>query len=371
MDMTAFEEKLRIIRKSFMKDVTLVTLILVIVGLPISLSRIPYTGFHIAHIVQIILSAAVLAVYIFRKHLSIQILTIFSIIIYTFLSVTGFLQYGLVGGGIYFMMGALLLISVVYGVKIGIISGVIFLSCAAFIALLWITKILTFPSDPNYYIYQPSSWATSLIASIITSALFLIPTSKYLQSISQLAVTVEKQNRTIEKLANHDAITNLPTMRLVSDRLEVALANANRNNGQLAVLFLDLDGFKSVNDQYGHAIGDAVLKVVGERLSQAIRKGDTVGRVGGDEFIIIVSSNDSIENTLSVVTSRILRLVSDEIVTEIGAISNTISIGAAIYPQHGENLFTLRKHADEAMYQVKKSGKNSYLLYNSLKSGGV
>ena len=154
--------------------------------------------------------------------------------------------------------------------------------------------------------------------------------------------------------AYHDPLTGLPNRTLFLDRLEVALAQARRARSSLAVLFLDLDDMKSINDTFGHTTGDRVLSAVGERLVQTVRGGDTVARVGGDEFLVLLSGND--ETEAEAVARKILERLSEPLTIDRDELYLTPSIGVALFPGDGENAETLIRHADGAMYRVKEAG---------------
>jgi diguanylate cyclase (GGDEF)-like protein/PAS domain S-box-containing protein len=165
----------------------------------------------------------------------------------------------------------------------------------------------------------------------------------------------------IRHLANHDELTGLPTLRLGKDRLLSAIALARRNKSSVALLFLDLDGFKAVNDGMGHKAGDQVLKEVAKRLTHSIRDTDTVARIGGDEFVIILTQVG--DNTAP---AKIAKKVIDALAMCIEIDDQDVyigtSIGIALYPIHGETSDELIKKADEAMYMVKHKGKNNYAI---------
>ncbi len=164
----------------------------------------------------------------------------------------------------------------------------------------------------------------------------------------------KRREQEIAFKAYHDPLTRLPNRALFLDRLEVAIAQARRNQSTLAVLFLDLDDMKSINDTFGHAMGDRVLQAVGERLVQAIRGGDTVARVGGDEFLILLSNNG--EGEAEAVARHILERLSAPLEIDRDELYVTTSIGVALHPSDGEDAETLIRHADSAMYRVKESG---------------
>lgn len=163
----------------------------------------------------------------------------------------------------------------------------------------------------------------------------------------------------ITHMAYFDEITNLPNRRLFNDRLYVAISNANRYRQRLAVMFLDLDGFKDVNDALGHHTGDQLLREIAYRLNQTVRKSDTVARMGGDEFTVLLTQVEH-ESNITNVADKILEAVRRPVVLDGNTISITISIGIAQYPDNGKDVNTLLKSADIALYRAKESGKNNY-----------
>jgi diguanylate cyclase (GGDEF)-like protein/PAS domain S-box-containing protein len=162
--------------------------------------------------------------------------------------------------------------------------------------------------------------------------------------------------------AYHDQLTRLPNRVLFKDRLELAIAQAQRRNGALAVMFIDVDRFKLVNDTFGHAEGDALLRGVASRLSATLRRGDTLARLGGDEFTILLPDIDTPDDA-EVIARKILGALERPFPLSRGEFRATASVGIAIYPQDGGSAETLTQHADIAMYQVKRSGKNGFRFF--------
>jgi diguanylate cyclase (GGDEF)-like protein len=167
-----------------------------------------------------------------------------------------------------------------------------------------------------------------------------------------------------EYRAQHDALTGLPNGVVFHDRVQVALAGARRSGRPAAVMFLDLDRFKSINDSLGHAVGDQLLRTVAARLQGVLRDSDTVARMGGDEFTILLSSLDDEADCVRV-AEKVLRVFADPIVAGGRELTTSTSIGVAVFPNDGEDVETLLKHADTAMYRAKANGRNSYQLYTS------
>ena len=161
------------------------------------------------------------------------------------------------------------------------------------------------------------------------------------------------------KMALHDPLTGLPNRRLLLDRIETAVQYARRSGKYMAVLYLDLDGFKAVNDRFGHACGDILLQLVAKRLSSGARQVDTVGRLGGDEFIMVLSEVAAVEDA-SVPASKIIQSLSVPFTVNDQVLQVSASVGIAVYPHHGETAEQLMDRADTALYHVKRHGKNGY-----------
>lgn len=172
-----------------------------------------------------------------------------------------------------------------------------------------------------------------------------------------------QQDERLWTLAHHDALTNLPNRNLFWDRVKQALSLARRNESGAAVLWIDLDGFKDVNDRFGHAAGDAVLQQVAQRLKSRIRDSDTVARMGGDEFAVVMPGIAESDTALQVANELVASLAEPFVIAEVTThISG--SIGIAIYPQHAESVEGLTQCADMAMYAAKHAGKNQVQLWN-------
>jgi two-component system cell cycle response regulator len=165
--------------------------------------------------------------------------------------------------------------------------------------------------------------------------------------------------RILESLALKDPLTGLANRRLLAERLSMALDHARRNQSAMAVVYLDLDGFRQVNNTLGHAAGDTLLRMVAERLVATVRGEDTVARLGGDEFIIGLWHLSGASDAASV-ASKVIEVVSQPYDLEGHAVSITASAGIGIYPLHGDDADTLMRSADLALYETKRAGKNAY-----------
>ncbi len=183
-------------------------------------------------------------------------------------------------------------------------------------------------------------------------------------------ITERKKNEeAIKQIAYYDSLTGLPNRSLFSDRAEMALAEAGRYKRKMAIMIVDLDKFKIVNDTYGHDAGDQVLQDIAARLTHAVRRVDTVSRLGGDEFLVLLPEIAN-EEIVDRIAHRIIRASATPFNFTSNEIPLTISIGISLYPEDTDDLNSLVKYADVAMYYVKQSGRNGYARYSDKMKNG-
>lgn len=186
------------------------------------------------------------------------------------------------------------------------------------------------------------------------------------RALARLKVQVERYRQSQENLtylSQHDALTLLPNRILGRSKIEQALANVRRNGGRVALLFVDLDNFKSINDSLGHTAGDEFLKLVAQRLVESVRQTDVVSRQGGDEFLIGVTDTVQGEG-ISTVANKILARMAEIFVLRGTEISSSCSIGIAVYPDNGQDFETLLRNADISVYHAKDAGRNLFRFYD-------
>ncbi|MFT6985324.1 MAG: diguanylate cyclase (GGDEF)-like protein/PAS domain S-box-containing protein [Psychromonas sp.] len=177
-------------------------------------------------------------------------------------------------------------------------------------------------------------------------------------------ITERKHNeQLVQHMAHYDLLTGLPNRALFSDRLNLAFAAAKRASVLLAVMFIDLDKFKPINDQFGHHMGDCLLQEVAKRIQHSLRESDTVGRIGGDEFVVLLPNIKSEQDAIDV-AEKIRTALNQSFSLAKQALNISSSIGVAIFPQHGGDEMQLMKNADIAMYRAKESGRDSVRLYS-------
>jgi diguanylate cyclase (GGDEF)-like protein len=223
-----------------------------------------------------------------------------------------------------------------------------------------VNKVLDSKSQPFVLLVEQQldwriiSWGSlglTLLIAVITFGVVMVYARLYYQNEMERAETTVR----LFHLANHDALTGLANRTLLADRLNHAISQTARQQGQLAVLFLDLEDFKDVNDTYGHDAGDGVLKRAAERLQACVRAGDTIARLGGDEFVLVLE-NVAGQQDVDQVVEKIKTGFEQPFDVNAHSIILGINIGCAIYPGDGTDMDTLISYADSRMYQDKRSG---------------
>jgi diguanylate cyclase len=220
----------------------------------------------------------------------------------------------------------------------------------------------------------PQQWLAALVGAatfaILGMALLGAILDRRLQErTAQLTASLQQANQALTYLALHDNLTKLPNRLLLEDRLEHAIGRARRRHGSFAVLFIDLDGFKAVNDVYGHPVGDSLLLQVAQGLGRTLRSGDTLARLGGDEFVVLADIEDP--SDAAALAEKLLHQTAQPVAIEQGEINITASIGIAIFDADGGTARELLANADAAMYSAKEQGRNAYCLFEPSMNDGA
>ena len=219
--------------------------------------------------------------------------------------------------------------------------------------------------DGTHWLFYASSRPGGVVEERDNLPWFILLAGSLLSiSASAVASLSNHRKQLIQQLAYCDHLTSLPNRRLFQDRFQQALANAQRYGTGMALLFLDLDKFKHINDSLGHETGDKVLKAVADRLTSCLREGDTLSRLGGDEFVVLLF-NIASEEDITSVAQKIIDIISEPIPMNGRVLQIGCSIGISIFPKDGADYDALLKNADAAMYRAKENGRNNFQFYSS------
>ncbi|HTZ00291.1 MAG TPA: diguanylate cyclase [Rhodocyclaceae bacterium] len=183
------------------------------------------------------------------------------------------------------------------------------------------------------------------------------------RALEQAMADLRDSEARMAHMAHHDTLTGLPNRALFDDRLNQALARAERAGRQAALLFLDVDGFKPVNDQYGHEVGDQVLQQVAQRLRESTRRADSVARIGGDEFVVLLADLDDPRAVARAVAEKCLEVIAPDFLLDRQRLKLGFSIGIAVYPDDADGAAALLARADQAMYRAKEGGRGRYAFF--------
>lgn len=220
--------------------------------------------------------------------------------------------------------------------------------------------VLVITAQPGHKLRALQAGAKDFVSKPFDLAEVLLRVHNMLE-VRLLHEAARNYGKALETLALNDPLTGLANRRLLAERMTMALAHARRNKSAIAVVYLDLDGFKEINDTLGHGAGDMLLKMVAGRLVAKVREVDTVARSGGDEFIIALW-NLSGAGYAAAVALKVIQAVSQPFSIDGHTVSVTASAGVAVYPADGEDADALMKSADLALYEAKRAGKNTYRL---------
>ena len=270
---------------------------------------------------------------------------------------------GLYSGGLLAYPAILIVTGMVAGLR---------LFLAVLLSMLLAVALMTYAALSGLQSFEPlplglgRMFNVSSILLVCAAAVWLLASDlrKTLLRLRREIRRVQQSEANFAHLAQHDALTNLPNRVLIRDRMEQAIAQARRYQKRVALLFLDLDNFKTINDSLGHGTGDELLKAVAQRLQASVRDMDSVSRLGGDEFLIVVADVDSLA-AVSAVARQVQEKLAHPFVLKGMQVVSTLSIGIALYPEDGEDFDTLLKHADVAMYQAKSSGRNAFCFFDA------
>lgn len=354
--MTDFQKQDNTIQHLILSKLVLILIIICALGLPITIGNWLSSGFHNIHFVHIAFMVLAIALYLRVSAQKIIIDTILVLMFLLLLIFIGAYEYGLTSGLVALLLASSLVIMVTRTRKVSAVYSIVTTTLVA-IVLLFVAK------DPILPVVNVSTTVTFITASVYSIFAVLISFTligtlliNFQTTLKKSLTEVDKQAVKIEYLANHDHLTGLSSARFAQEQLELTLKMAKRHNFKAAILCIDIDKFRLINDALGHDAGDYALKEVAKRIKELIRDTDIACRRGGDEFLIILHYPVSIE-ACDVICQRLMGAFDKRVPYDEHEIKISLSIGVAIYPDHGDTQFELRTKAGKAMSISK--GKNT------------
>ena len=335
-----------------------------IAALLFSLSRMAETGWLLLYDIQIAVVSLIIAVSLARRFISNRHKSLLMLAISLMIAVSGTYFLGMLAGGIFFLPLAGVLLGLYYSPRITSLFALGVLLYLVALAIGYHQGYLTTTISAETLMTSANHWAVYILCLAMFFLVTLTTIFGYRQVAEDLLAEVNRQRDEISQMINHDPLTGLPNYRLAMDRLDMACQQARRDDAHCAAMFIDLDNFKRLNDSYSHEAGDYCLQAVANRLAGELRAVDTVARIGGDEFLVVLGNIQHGEHAVAL-ANKLLNAVTPVIEFEGAGIHLSLSIGVALYPQHGLDGRSLKRRADEAMYRVKLEGKNGVSIIDS------
>jgi diguanylate cyclase (GGDEF)-like protein len=327
-----------------------------------SISRGIRGEWHPVFTLQLTLLLVLLITAALRHSLPRRILGGIIVALCVIVALAGIYTYGTIApAGHWFMAIAVFFIGMLYGLRGMVIGALTLLAGMLIIACLHLSGLVSPAIAPAEFAVTQSSWLVELMCAAVFIALVLPTLRNFVEANERWMSGYELRREKIAHMAMHDELTGLPLLRAARDRLSIACNRCRRSDGMLAVLFIDLDGFKLVNDSYGHEAGNTCLRAVAARLRGRLREQDTAARIGGDEFIVVLD-NVSGRNAAGSLARELIALIRRPIDFEGHQLHIGASIGVAMCPENGNNVPSLLRNADAAMYRSKRAGRNGFVF---------
>jgi diguanylate cyclase (GGDEF)-like protein len=320
-----------------------------------------FHGLSWSTVVTSILCVGYVVVFLWRWRLAPDLRAYFPVVFLFVIGVLSTFRNGLQANGLPLLIVVNALVALLFSRRLTLLTFVVTLVVVAAAAVIYITHVLPPRLQPDYAT-NPQVWILAGATVFGACWVMLRGVAPYRESLQILTERISAQRDAIAALANQDPLTGLPSAGLARDRLDMACRAAARAGERVAVLFIDLDDFKAVNDGFGHLAGDHVLRTVASRLAQSLRKADTAARRGGDELLVVLGGAVTEDAALEV-AAKLVATIGQPILFEGAALRVGASIGIAMFPDDGETPEGLMARADAAMYQAKKAGGNRCVVH--------
>lgn len=325
-----------------------------------SIARISMAGLRFSMILHILITLGLITSTLYRHKLTTEFKMNFILVITSLVAIAGVYNWGLLGNGMLWSILSIIFITLFYGIKIGVYASLVFFVYVSVIGFLYIEGVLEPSVEPMAYITSVSGWLTAVLGSLVplTSSVLIIGT---LYIAAKQALTQLNQQRVeITILAEQDVLTGIYNSRVFHSLLEKSIERSKRHGGWVYLINIDLDKFKNINDNYGHHAGDEVLKFTAKQLIEVTRDEDTICRVGGDEFLILIESPTRYsKEKLNLIVDRIKEAINMPFKYDDTTIKISGSIGYAEYNSkatpHLKGKEDILKLADREMYKDKQN----------------
>ncbi len=344
--------------------------VLAVVGILTSLARVWVNGWQLMYALQAGTGVCVLLIALYRHQLSANVKAVLACVTPLGVGLPALYTFGFYSAGIAWIIVSCISATMFFKGRVGAL--VIALEMLVMLGFAWAYTqgLLVLSIDANDHIRKPHAWIAVIIGTGTVTTAVSYGLSVYSASHKALMDTIREQHALITHQATHDGLTGLPLPHLARDRLSHAMEQARRDHTRAALLFIDLDGFKAINDTHGHDAGDYVLTTVAQRLLATLRAVDSASRQGGDEFMVLLGGIANVEDAESV-ARKLVGVIAQPLLYQGQSLQVSASIGIALYPDHADSVESMMKQADSAMYQVKKTGKNSAAVVSPPPSGNT
>lgn len=342
--------------------------LIALLSLPVSLLRMSEMSLPSLLWLHVGAAAVALAVNLRLRRLSSRLKLGLLVAVLWLTALAGLLTLGLMAASIWYLAIVILAIGTVVSLRAGMLAAVLAVLVLLVLGWAFSSGSLQVGVDPSRYLAMPTAWINLVVNFGLTLVLLLLTLDYYRGSLLHLLNEVRRQRDEIEALANRDPLTGLMVSRVFAQQAAQVLSPGQQEGRRLGLLFVDLDGFKAINDSHGHAAGDEVLREVAARFAAVLRSPDTLTRLGGDEFVVLLHEIDADEVAASV-AARLVGALGTPIRHGGKEFRVAASIGIALAPEHGSSYEGLLEAADRAMYQAKAQGKGRWCFAGEIGSG--
>ena len=355
------QERLQAVRVQLLENLWRGMALVALIAVPASLLRAQQTGWLALYSAHAMLAGLIVLGFVFRNALAYRAKLILLLTVYWAVGIVGVFTLGLLGVGFLFLVLSGMVTSTFVSRHAGVFTAIGTGAVISVAGLLFVSGALVVPFDANLYVVSLSGWANLVVVTSIVTYFFFSAFGIYQKTTADLLAEIQHQSNQIADLAARDHLTGLPLGNLANDRLQVCIQSALRSKAKVALMFIDLNNFKEVNDTLGHEAGDHVLQALANRLTKSVRAEDTVARIGGDEFLVILGNLHD-RKEASPIAEKIVANMGRPIEHAGQSITCGASVGIAIFPDDAADIATLRRLADRAMYQIKRSGTSGFVF---------